>query len=138
MMSLYCFGKVIPKVGIPELLSGYACMVSQPDPEDIAELNSEVGSQEDGEFFAVRDNDQGMDATALWSEAMRLGDDSTLARIIDEIYRHPSIEFVAVAFVDGGIETVVSDEASHCVSEIKKLFRKPWDTIGNPLFLWKS
>jgi hypothetical protein len=137
-MSLYCFGKFVPGLNVSELLSGCRCRVLIPDPEDIQELSnfSELANQ--GEVFSICDCLGSNDATALWQDAMQNPANSDLLDIINRLLTFPDTHTGSIAFVDGGIERVVRASAKECLQEIKEILNKPWDTIGNPLYIWEQ
>ena len=135
-MSLYCFGKLLPPVDVEGLLAGFDCRVSLPESDDIAVLENEPSLVGEGSFFLICDSEGGPDATRLWNEATE--GEVELEGIIQRILDAPDVEIGSIAFVDGGIEDVIEGSKSECLERIRKLLSRPWDTIGNPLFVWKN
>lgn len=137
-MSLYCFGKVLPSLSVSQLLEGVCCRVVVPDDGDAKELEKESALEGDGSLFSIADWEGGVDATHLWNEGMGCGKGSPLYIATEKIVRCERIHGGGIAFVDGGIERVFHGTSAECLEFILAELGKPWDTIGNTLFIWRN
>jgi hypothetical protein len=136
-MSLYCFGKLI-------LASGYAVgsiqiphvILGQIDPDDVPNLDEQLSGQ--GEYFSVRDDDGAVAATALWNEAAERPNllSTRFGTAIHSLMFSPMLQSGAIAFVDGGIETVLRGTSDQCWQWFSERIILPWDNIDNPLLIW--
>jgi hypothetical protein len=137
-MSLYCFGKLIPKSEKdflrPDFLSGII------DPEDVETLDGIEPLKAKGICFSVFDSIGAGEATGLWNEASNLPIDkvgeSRLGTIVQRLLYDDRISIGGIAFVDGGIETVLIGSPHDCWNWFLERIKEPWDTIDNPLLIW--
>lgn len=159
-MSLYCFGKVIPEYDVSKLLERFECDIGVPADGDVCELDCTEILPGEGSYFSILDHGGQMEATGLWNamynwqlrigEIARVSPESAwgnqgskeeedlpdLLRAVRSLFCCEEICGGALAFVDGGIETIVRGTPEICWSEFLKRADKPWDTIDNPVFVW--
>src|ERR1041384_4963745 len=129
-MSLYCFGKIIlhPRSRRDFVFPTLASIDNAIDPEDAKDLDHEKSLSGEGPHFTVRD-DPGSAATGLWNEVSnRPSDELVQTRLGGFVYTlmfHPSILVGGIAFVDGGIETVVEGSRADCWRGFTGRIRQP-------------
>jgi hypothetical protein len=159
-MSLYCFGKVIPEYDVGKLLEPFQCSIGVPASSDACELDCDDILQGEGSYFSLFDHGGQIEATGLWNsmysryirfgeiarvppkyalvnnEFEKVDDLPDLLRAVRALLCCEEICGGALAFVDGGIETIVRGTPEVCWNELLKRADKPWDTIDNPVFVW--
>jgi len=146
-MSLYCFGKLKLNTANHGAFA-FPCGVmvrGNIDPSDAEEIEKFDKFEGDGVCFAIVDDSNAVDATGLWNDMVRaiLKDPSTvletvLGRTVHELLFHPEISAGGIAFVDGGIETVLEGEPEQCWNWFLERAGKPWDTMDNPMLIWTT
>src|ERR1700694_2687945 len=139
-MSLYCFGKAIMSgstdaFSLPDDVA--LGPVDEDDAYEIERIEALVGN---GILFSICDDEASRDATGLWMDALRLGRsrilESPFGRAVHKLLFYKRILVGGVAFVDGGIETVLEGTPEDCWTWFLERIEKPWDTIDNPLLIW--
>ena len=81
-------------------------------------------------------------ATGLWNEADPVrergqsGSDSRLARAVHALIFDTELEAGGLAFVDGGVETVLCGSPDECWGWFTARLAMPWDALDNPLLIW--
>jgi hypothetical protein len=139
-MSLYCFGKFrlssgqsVRSILIPHVTIG------RIDPDDAAEVDNELSGS--GEYFSICDDATSAGATALWNEAMERPNDLLSTRFgnaVRNLVFSPALVSGAIAFVDGGIETVLRGTTDQCWKWFAERVAQPWDSVDNPLLIWRA
>jgi len=143
-MSLYCFGKL-------KLVAGSETQFVFPakvmirryiDPGDAEEIETIDQLAGDGLYFSICDDPGSVDATRLWLETMSKAPDnvleSHLGGTIHALLFNSQISVGGIAFVDGGIRTILSGTPEQCWLWFLERAGKPWDTIDNPMLIWAS
>jgi hypothetical protein len=163
-MSLYVLGKVISDsdilVRIAACVGGtggsFRASVDDDDREVLDDLLPGIGKT-----FSVADAEGGIDATRLWSEvtmsAVRWSrgqqesvcdqinppDDyleaiahTSLARLARCLTSLHGYESFGLAFVDGGISTVLKASPREVYRTMAWEWRLPWDMSSNRLYVW--
>lgn len=142
IMSLYCFGKIKlkPRTGESFSFPSAATFRREVDPGDAEEIESIAKIGEGGIDFSICDGPSSVDATALWNEAMaqppELVAESRLGKAVHTLLHDPRIGDGAIAFVDGGIETVLNGSPEQCWQWFLARIVKHWDNIDNPVLVW--
>ncbi len=143
-MSLYCFGKIKLKA---DKIESFTFPVEgvfrqEVDADDAEEIESMVKMGTIGIYFSICDDPNSRDATALWNEARSQSPErvaeSRLGKAIHPLLFDARISVGAIAFVDGGIETVLTGTPEQCWAWFLERIAKPWDTIDNPIMIWKK
>jgi len=143
-VSLYCFGKVVP-------VEEYSVNFEFPhgvtidngiDPEDRKDFDEFKLLAGDGIFFRVLDGPGDHEATGLWNEAFvqtrGMVFSTPLGAFVRALMFDRRIKTAGLAFVDGGIETIVEGSAGLCWQGFLDRIGKPWDNMDNPLFIWRN
>jgi hypothetical protein len=142
IMSLYCFGKIKLKADRTESFTFpiEAVFRREVDAGDAEEIESILKMGTDGIYFSICDDPNTRDATYLWNEARsqppELVAESRLGKAIHALLFDVKISVGAIAFVDGGIETILKGTPEQCWAWFLERIAKPWDTIDNPILIW--
>jgi hypothetical protein len=113
------------------------------DPYDAEEIEKFDKLAGDGVYFTIVDGPNLGDATGLWTdmqEAMKRHPDAiletVLGRTVHALLFQPEISAGGIAFVDGGIETVLEGASEQCWNWFLERADKLWDTVDNPMLIW--
>jgi len=143
-MSLYCFGKIKTDAktagSFASALGLDVTIRTEVDANDAQEIESIAELSFDGNYFSICDDSKSRDATGLWIQAMSRSPErvmeSRLGKVIHTLLFDTRIMVGAVAFVDGGIESVLKGRPEQCWTWYLDRIVKPWDTIDNPILIW--
>lgn len=142
-MSLCCFGKIIAheNVTIERQFLDYV-QIGIIDKEDAYDLDTDPRLKGAGSYFTIVDGPMAGEATGLWNEAYEtpaeLRAESVLARIVRSLIMSPRVARGGIAFVDGGVETVVLGTKPVCWAAFVDRLALPWHALDNPLFIWSD
>lgn len=141
-MSLYCFGKLklLPASNLASAFPTQVHCRPDIDPCDAEVIDKIAELAGNGGFFTISDDGRSTDATSLWNDMMSASQDldSRLARAVHTLLFSPHISCGGIAFVDGGIESILKGTPEQCWAWFLERSRKPWDTIDNPLLVWSA
>jgi len=142
-VSLDCLGKIkLARTDVGFSFPSDVAIRTEIDDGDVEEFDRVKSLFGDGIFFSICDDPNGGDATGLWVEAMDLGIsrilESHLGRAVHALFFDSRICVGGLAFVDGGIETIWEGAPEDCWRWFLERIEKPWDTIDNPLLIWRS
>jgi hypothetical protein len=143
-MSLYCVGKLTPLAPHRHdfVFPGHVHVSREMAPDDAKEFDKLDALSGEGIYFTVFDEPKAYEATGLWNEAYRQPADrviqTRLGAFVHSLMFHPSIQVGGIAFIDGGIETIVEGSNKQCWDGFLARICRPWDAIDNPLFIWRA
>lgn len=144
-MSLYVFGKIVPRIGFryEKFIEEHQLAQLEPvDPEDVEILDSQQRLAASGFYFVLARSSKDAEATGLWNDAREkvlkggTPESTALGNAVARLLRDVQIAAGGIAFVDGAVETIVEGSAEQCWIGFTERIVRAWDDTDNVLLVW--
>lgn len=146
-MSLYAFGKIVPRSGFRYqkfVEEHHLAQLKPVDPEDVAILDCQPQLALDGFYFVLSRSPNDVEATGLWNDAREeilkgaTPESTELGSEVAHLLRDSQVAAGGIAFVDGAVERVLEGSAEQCWVRFTEQIVRPWDDTDNVLLVWSA